>query len=441
MKRIKRTAKNISPFKFSPQTKLLVSMTILLFLGWFYLSGLKQQSFHVDEHEFVRKSYYYDLFFLKNDLKDARWYTEDAPFQPKFGPYIYGLTLHLSGIHDIEEKMNQIDFGNIYKKDISAQWTWWRNPPTSPSQAVKERYQLVWISRKTGILFSLATFIVLLTFLKQKSFSLAILSTSLLGTNSLMQAFGKRAMTDSMQLFAFFSNLLIIWMFLKSQQNNQIRRRNMLSLAMGLNLAFAVGVKVSGIIILPFIGIIFLLLYLNSQNRKTTGSAVVSSLGIITSVFLIVFVLFHPYLYEDTPYRFVNMFIDRMDQAELHRLDTPFFAVNTRWQAFKLIVQRSFSAPGTANFRFFGMEFDLLFFISGVWLMIQEAYEKLKKQKVMTIEFLLLTWTAVSAASLVFYLKNDFPRYYLPTIANLTIIEAYALHRLLKITLDRIRKS
>ena len=77
-----------------------VLITIFLFVFtlfcavWRFVPNLDNHPFFMDEHEFVRKSYFYTLYFVNHNLSDPRWYDkhrEDA-VSTKVGP-IYGLVL------------------------------------------------------------------------------------------------------------------------------------------------------------------------------------------------------------------------------------------------------------------------------------------------------------------------------------------------------------
>jgi hypothetical protein len=92
--------------------KIIPTLILFTFISWYYLTYLQQVSFHPDEHEFLRKSFYYDLFFIRRDFKDPRWTTQDSYAQPKLEPYIYGLTLSLQGVDNIEAKLTELNFGN-----------------------------------------------------------------------------------------------------------------------------------------------------------------------------------------------------------------------------------------------------------------------------------------------------------------------------------------
>jgi hypothetical protein len=418
--------------KFSVSLKYLLPILLFTLLIPHYSYDFKSIPFHIDEHEFIRKTYYFDLFFLKRNFSDPRWYTQDAPQQPKLGPYIYGLTLHLLGISDIEETFKSIGFRNINVGETSWWWDWWSKPIINPPPELMPSFRLVWQGRKVSILFTLAAlFLMFATTYKIKGLAFSLLSTYLLATNSLIFVYGSRAMTDSMQLFFFFTSLLLFMLFLKAFKRNHKNKVMLLSLGMGINCAFAVGVKVSGIMSLLFLVAMFLILFALRRSSKRSLHLLIQTLFIITLSFFVVFVFFHPYLYHHTFPRFISLFVDRLEEANQNRTLIPFFAVSTRWDAIRLITYRVFSSPGTTNFSFYDLPIDILLFIAGFLIIGKKAFDNLIKKKEISGEFILLVWTLVVILSLIYYLRIDWPRYYIPMVSVVTIVQSYAIIYLL----------
>lgn len=418
---------------FTNYKKCSLVLLLFSFLAGLYFYDLKATPFHIDEHEFIRKSYYFDLFFTKRNLNDPRWYTRDAPQQPKLGPYIYGLTLHWIGINDIEKTLEKIDFHNINVGEISWWWKWWAKPLEDPPNKLIPSFNLVWQGRKVAILFSLCTLSLLFLFaLKTKGVSFALLSVLLLGTNSLMFTYGRRAMTDSMQLFSFFFNLLLFWLFLKSFEKKEKKKIILLSLALGVNCAFGTGVKVSGILIFLFLLSMFLILFALQVRSKRSVRLLILSFSIITVSFLVIFVSLHPYLYHDTFRQFYSMFTDRLVEADSNRELLPLFAVFSRRQALKLIVTRTLFSPEIINFKFYGLPVDAFLFFAGFLIIGGRAVKTLLNKRKVSGEMILVVWSIVVILSLTYYLRLDLPRYYLPTVASITITQSYALIYLLQ---------
>lgn len=438
----KRRKKILSTIiKLSKPTKIKKAALIIVlfsFLTFFYFHNLKSHPFHLDEWAFVRKGYYFDLFFVSRNLKDPRWYVKDSPDQPKLGPYIYGLTLHLSGIDDIETTFKNIKF-NVPEAGKSEKEQWWfqwmhQRLENLPLEMV-QKVQLIISGRRVSILFTLTAFVALFSLgTNIKGFLLGSISTFLLGLNTLMFTFGSRAMTDSMQLFFFFANLLLVLLYLKAIKNKNNQKIALLSIALGINCALGVGVKVSGILILVFLAIFFLGLFiLQTLAKKPLAPLILSFLIVITSFFTL-FVSFHPYLYQNTLRNFISMFTNRLAGSDEYRLALPGLAVYSRWQAVKLIARQTLSPTfgPFVNFRIGKLPVDVVLFITGLWYLGEQAFADFFSRKKISGEVILITWTSVVIVSLIFYLKNNWPRFYLPTVSCITIIQAYAITTLLQ---------
>lgn len=424
--------------KVLPLFKWLVAAIIFTFLAFYYFRDVNSHIFHFDEHHFIRKSYYFDLFFIKKDFKDARWYTQDAPDQPKIGPYIYGFALHVSGIGDIEQTLSKLNFRNFLVDGERWSEKYWARPLENYPQELIPILEPVWLGRRVSVIFSLATLIILFIFTtKVKGPLFGLLSTFFLGLNPLMYAYGRRAMTDSMQLFFFFAGLLLVLYFLRASENKDRSKMFLLSLALGVNLALAIGVKVSGILILLFLIIIFAILFFLKIHSKSASYIIISFLIIITS-FSVLFVSLHPYLYKNPFRQFVSMYTNRAEVADEYRVAYPNSAIYNREKVVELITKRALLPEAEfSNFRLGKLPIDLWLFISGFLIMLLNAAKKLKRSKRMSAEAILVLWTLVVIISLIFYLKNNWPRYYLPTVAAVTVTQAYAISIFIRIILKR----
>jgi hypothetical protein len=412
--------------------KILLPLFLFLFLTWLYFFDFKNSTFHIDEHEFTRKTFYFELFFLKRNLKDPRWYTQDSFIQPKLGPYIYGLTLRLSGIQEIEQTLKDINFRNINVGDTSWWWTWWAKPLKDPPADLVPSFKLIWQGRKVSILFSLtALILVFLLCSKIKGLPFGLISTFFLGINPLFFAFGRKAMTDSMQLLAFILNLLLFMLLTKTLDKNDKKKTILLSLAMGVNAAFGVGVKVSGILTLLFLAIMFPILLILQRLHKRPHRLLILSYSIIGISFFTIFVSLHPYLYHDPLRRFFSMFTDRLAEDVVNRTLLPLHAVHGGNAALKLILIRTLISDEITNFNFYGIPVDLFLLPVGLFVLAKKALKTLFDKRTISGELILVAWFLVAFISLTFYLRLDLPRYYIPTLASITIIQSYALIYLL----------
>lgn len=409
--------------------KWLAVSLILLYIGITYFRNIPDTTLDVDEHHFLRKSYYYDLFFTKRNLSDPRWYTQDEPGQPKVGPYIYGFALHLSGINDIEKTFQNISF-NGYQVEGRDWWLqyWWKKLENTPDEFAPI-LKLILTGRETALIFTLsALFVLFIICNKMKGVLFGAITLFLLGLNSLMAALAGRAMTDAPLLLFSSLNLLFLFSYTKAIEKGNSDRLYLVSFIIGLNCALALGIKIVGILTLlisfalfPF----FLYLYRSDKYRILL---MISSLMIIIASFFIVFIFLHPYVHHNTIQNLYHMFADRLEGARNIRSLDWGSGVYARWNAIKLIFRYTLMPKGRfTNFYFTPIPIDLVFFIAGFYLMAKGAYKKLKSSQIISGELIYCLWTGITILGLILYLNNDWPRYYLPTMVAITITQSYAI--------------
>jgi len=291
------------------------------------------------------------------------------------------------------------------------------------------------------VVFALGSFVLLLFLTYRiKGTLFAITSTLLLGTNSLMLVYGKRAMTDSMQLFFFFLTLLLMTVFLQAHERKNSSRANWVGVAIGASAALGVGVKISGIFNVLFMIIVCMTLAAMKYGNKETLIPLVKSAVIIASTFMILFYALHPYLYHDPLRNFVGMFSDRLIASEqANMLAFPGTAVHSRLKAAQLVLKNTLLPGGEyVNFRLRLFPLDLILFSWGFVQMGTLAVRDLRQKKIISGDVMLITWVVLVTTGLIFYLQNNWDRYYLPSVAAVTLVEAYAISTLLNKLVNRI---
>jgi hypothetical protein len=402
-----------------------------------YTDKLLEHTFHEDEQHFTRKSYYFDLFFIHPNLTDERWYKYDSPSQPKFGPYIYGIIFHLNGIDDLQQEINQLSYGD-YRWVMNL-----KNRPLDPSAiTIYPQLKLIFVARKVAVYFTFIAFLIIFYFaLKTKGFIFALTATAMLSENELMLMLGKRAMTDSLQLLGFYAVISECLLFAYYDNQKKENRLAWLGFALGATCAFTVGVKVSGILSVIFLIAFFsLVLFKRSKENRTTLPIIHSAiLSFIT--FVLIFLPLHPYLYKDPLGQFVSMFYERIKWAEYMRLVDSSSAVYSKFTAITLILYRTLMPYGRmANFRHTPWPIDAFLFLAGLWTLGRNASKAWQNQRTVSGELLLFIWNTVVILSLIWYLRNDWDRYYLPVVSTITITQAYALTSFVQILKNLVTK-
>jgi hypothetical protein len=413
--------------------KFILLVNIIFFIVAVYFSSLKQKQFYLDEYFFLRKAYFFDLFFIKHDFADKRW-LEDEFNQPRLGPYIYGTVYHLNGIKDIDAWQKNLELNDL---EINGElWfnSFLKNYPHELPAQLTPFVNLLYQARKMALLFTCGIFIIIFYFgLLNKNFLFTMLSVFLLANNYLMLKLGGAAMTDSFQLFFFSLSLVLSYYYLKSFFNQKWRRLLWLSFAIGVNSALAAGVKVTGIMgIIFFMGIVVVLALINLANKPNKPNLanwhkLIISLAIALATFFILFVFINPQLYHQPFTSFWQMFTNRWQVAEELRLAERGLPVNSHLEAVKFIFSRLL-LPHNAfgNFGFLPFA-DILLLIGGLSLLVKQLFGNWYKRKTLGWEFIVLTWFLTTLICLTIYLKNDWDRYYLPLESAITLIQVYAL--------------
>ncbi len=408
--------------------QVLVFSYLFLFLAVFYFSNPEASLFHLDEYLFLKKSYFFDLL-LKKDFSHPGWQEENFD-QPRLGTYIYGLALRFKGIKDIQEWQKENKFNTIKVKGV----VWWEKLfgekfNDFPSE-LKPAVDLIIYSRRVAAFFGFGS-LILLFFLGwlNKDLGLAFFSASVLGVNRLMLYYGRVAMTDAFQLFFFFLNLILLCFYLKFFFQKKIKLLFLCYFLLGLSAALATGVKVIGILSLIYSLMVFtVLFFINRRIKSLPAKKLFLGACSTFATFYFLFVLINPQIYSQPIKGFIQMFTVRW-QSSVECQGQSGRPVKNKLEGLSLMVEKLF-LPGNrfGNFGFVPMiPLDLLLFSGGAIILFKKAKQRLKAKNKLSLEFILLSWFALCFSSLFFYLKNDWPRYYLPLTAALTLIQAYCL--------------
>lgn len=410
----------------------ILFLGIFLFVSFHLFDNYQKHNFNIDEYLFIKKSYYFDLFFIKHDLSDPRWFIValgDDVTQPKVGPYIYGITLHLAGISNIEEFFRKTNFTSI-TVDNQPWWSiLWNAKPENFPKSLSASLKLIWLGRRTSILFGIGSAIILFIFgTNLVNTFFASIASVLLVTNNLFTNEMKYATTDSMQLFFFFSNLLLCHIWLESYKNKNKKSFVLYSLILGINAALAAGTKTSGILVCIFLGIFILLVMLIMKFSKRSIQWILVGTFIIGMTCGVVFYSLHPFVHVDTLEAIKKMYYTRTLGYKDYWTEYPPLAIYTRKDSLLYIFQRTLAADGDfINFYLNPIPVDLILFLSGFVLISVKSFQQWKNKKKFPRLSILPLWSVVVFIGLIFYLFNDWPRYYLPFVSCITVVEGYAI--------------
>ncbi|MFZ5844906.1 MAG: hypothetical protein ACOY0S_00365 [Patescibacteria group bacterium] len=394
-----------------------------------YSQDLRRDPFHIDEFEFVRRGIFFDLMFITKDFNHPEWFIpENYPLQPKLGPYIYGGVLWLVGVRDIKDQFRAYE---AYKQGKTTAWhLWFRKEISQLDPEIKSAAELVVIGRRVSLGFTLMVF--LLVFLlgwQVGGILCAAITVYLLAHNPLMFIYGRRAMTDSFLIFFLFANLFLVMFYVRLlKQAHRWSHLWLTSVLLGLTTAFAAAVKLTGILSYGFLLLQFgMLLAIYRRGFPKIKILMVNFLT-ATAVFLSVFIFLHPFLYQDTALKIYTMFASRLRVAREYQSVYPGTAVYSRSQALSLITKRVLLPGGDyTNIKLPVVPVDLLLFVVGLFSLGRKVAFEFRKSQTISLELILLTWTVFIIGSLIFYLQNDWDRYYLPAVSVVALVQAYAL--------------
>jgi hypothetical protein len=411
---------------------LLVIPVTLIAAAMFY-HGYRSQYFFVDEYEFLRKTVFFDLMFARRDFGDRRWYKtslEDSAAQPKVGPYIYGLSLHLAGIPDIERYFTSIGFNDTVPDRDPWYVTYWMKTPTQFPPEMAPYLDLIYTGRRTALLFTAGT--IGLTYLIGVTFggpAVGLAAAGLLMTNRLFTAEGMFAMTDTMQLFFFALTLLLCLAWRNTAVSGRRLPTVVLGVGVGIAAALGAGVKVTGMLAFVFALVFFpTVAWFELRAGRRSGYLLLSVFA-AGAAFAGLFFALHPFLWPDPINNFWFMYHERLLGAKtLYWRDYPGTAITSRRMAMNLIFLKLFAPDGGyGNFPFPPFPVDYALFVTGIGISVASAVKTSRETAHIPAVSALPVWTILVFGSLIAYLTNDWSRYYLPAVSVLCLVEAYPL--------------
>lgn len=421
----------MSVFNLIMAKKHFLIIVFLILISYYRLAPhLMDEPFFVDEYHFIRKSYFYDLFFVRHDLRDPRWSNpalDGDISQPKIGPYIFGFALHLSGISDIDKKLSETNF---ITTNISNS-TWFDylsgHSPSYYEKLLHEPLKLIHIGRLVSVFFGILTVIaVFLLVCSVVGLPSAILASLILLTNPLFNSESRLASTSVIQLFFMILSLYLAYLWQQSHQKGKLLFNTIISTVLGLTLSFTIGVKTTGVIVLvPVFFVIIYSIFKQIARRKMVHLYVVN-LFLIIFLTLSSFIYLHPITYRDIPSGLVQIFISRTERYTQYWDRYPDYAVSSRLHALQLTLHRSMLPWGEfTNFPLRGYPVDMYLILQGIFVCLYSMF--LSRKKLPVNSPIIIIWFSTTFVGLILYLVNDWSRYYLPLVSAISILEALGL--------------
>lgn len=407
--------------------KVLPIIAIILFsLGMGATYYPKSQIFgtHVDEYFFLLKSEFFELFFIKHDYKNSLWKELD-PAQPKIGPYIFGAFLYMHDVKNLDIEFQKMNLNLATIEEIVGE---------KKISVITDRTRLknlIKFTRQASVLFSVLSFIALGIYqIKNKiSLPVAVINIILVSQNAITTSVGTISLTDSMQLFALLMTLILgseLCRKLEKSTPKSYTHTKVISIGLGLACAFGAGVKSSGILAYIFISLLLGIFYsINTKVRKK----IITSYALISVTFFTTMVALHPFLHQNTLKNFLYMFTNRIQGSYEMRALYPETGIMTVGDAALTIISKTILPFGAYNsLPIPGL--DLLLFILGL-LYSGKRIKKSLTSKRITPELCNLLFMNVTFFSLIFYLKNDWARYYLPFTLSISLIQTWSIEKII----------
>ena len=418
-----------------------LTLIVLVFTAVFlkYFSQVESHNLAADEHEYIRKSEYFDLFFLKRDFTHPAWKHLDAYDQTKLGEYFYGLAQYLAGFKDIQKAQKEAAFnqGWVRSTDAYSQlWKpdkWWIRLSGKPLKTVQgispEAFKMILAGRYLAVVFGLLTLGVCFWVMRElTNWFWSLLTVIFIASHPLFYQSAFEAIGDIILLFFLTLGLLLAIFWQRALFSGNRRLFIFLTIGVGINSALAWAAKLNGFMNLIFfnvlLGVIYLLLIF-FKKRKFSGQLMRLGFAalIVNALAGFIFYILHPYLWR-------NFFKGLIQMTQWRIWITARFRLNETYNI------GSFSDKIMIIYRaiFFENWLLLLLFLIGFGLLGWQAAKGLKKREFKTemtiIVHGLVTWLLVLA-----YVVVNFERYFLPVLPLVIIYQVlggWELWRLFK---------
>ncbi|PIS09553.1 hypothetical protein COT75_00895 [Candidatus Beckwithbacteria bacterium CG10_big_fil_rev_8_21_14_0_10_34_10] len=429
---------------------ILKYLLIVILFGYFFVTLFPKTNFfylHPDEHEYVRRSIYFDLL-LKKDFQHPYWQTWEAYDQSQLEVYLYGLYFHLTGVDDISQYLESYQFNFPWKvkdweNDMRSSDNWWRKYTYQPLKQIPPevffRMTPILRLRKMAFIISFLTLVVFFLIGKKlKGWLFGFISVFLLFQHPLFAPSTLKVMLEPSLLFFTLLNFLVFLYFIESFKNQSgFRKKSFLALILGLTAALAASSKLTGGI--SFIYSLSLLLGLMVYNLLIVKKG---KLGQFSLLFLLIVAGFTLFFYLLTPFIWSNpikktyfMISHQLDLAKRQQsyLSLADQALNGIKEKGLAVYENLFSRTG--RFRTFdrisrkgkGFLLDPFLFIIGIFLVFKKTIVKFKLKQNLGKSFGLLLWAVTLFFWTTLYIHMDWDHYYLPLVPSIILCQALAL--------------
>lgn len=395
---------------------------IILFavlLLWFTRDLDSYSNYNYDEGGYLSVgNLYFNLYFINHDFFNPAWYQSYRSYGPanQVPKYIMGLSLYLFGYGD--EKFEYFYFK--WKDSLE------ENIKKGMVPSAKVLYAARFPIAVLGALTVLLIFVICRILCGWKFALIATLVTSF---NHLILLLSKTAMLDIP--YVFFSILTIFLMCYFLKRTNKKWSEWIVITLIGIIIGLAVSSKPMGIFILITTVIFFLILSI-SQKRKIFLFYLILILIITGSIFIIS----NPVLYPH-PVKHSKMLITLLGNLEKEQEAYSFELVfNSFFQKAYYVTKNTLLTGSAPIYSVIKLPVDIIFFAIGFVSLLNEEFITFPKRQ-LTFKTLIIIWMIVTFLGTIYWIPIDRPRYYLPIIPCVMVIECYGLRKVS----DLVKKS
>lgn len=433
--------------------KAIFCFFLFISLFYFLYRDSNVYPFQEDEHEFIRRGKYFELF-INGDFKNPLWQGYESYDQPKLPEYFYGLALHLHGNKDISKYLQVVDFEQRILGAKTEKW-WIKysrrvqiNIDSLPV-SIQEKLRPIVQARKVTVIFSFGSLIIIFLIAFQiRGWLMGVISLVLLWLHPLFQLTSKRAMAEAPFLFFLLLGLFFSFWFLDSLYKSQAKRLLLFSLLIGLVSGLATASKLNGGMVLIYFLLLFLLIFLfttfyflqdirsNLSSKGKIGSTLSVSVAIIFFLSFLSFVFLNPFTWSNPWKKSLFMISHRITTAKYQQMTFSEDALRSIDRRIIAVFKEVFLPSGDWHiFKTKNFPLDLTLFLIGFVFLIRSFYRNFSQNKKLDRSFLILLWTIVIFTCVMIYIPLNWDRYYLPLVPCIVIVQAYAICRIGKFIL------
>lgn len=414
---------------------------IVLFtaVGILFFSKISREPMHEDEYFFVRRAEFFDLFFLKRDFQNPLWFSFDGIDQPQVSHYYYGAVLHIAGVKDIKEALEQARFTEMvpgwdrYGQPKNVLWKELYQRQYLPEE-YHEKFQLI-LKGRTGaaglLLLSLVLLLVILRQVVEPWWAFAGIAAFVF--NPITVTYGTKVLGDQVLL------LFLLLIPLLAAKLTAIKKPEKLLAAfvtLGISCGLAVGAKLNGVVTLFFLWALALRYVFRSWKSKQKHQDIFfislwSLSPIVVSLTAgLVFWALHPLVWQNPMYGFMKYFQFRWRIVDAQARVWPDSSLTHNWVGkLTALDQHLFYLP---------LKIDLLLFCFGLALLLRTLWLGLKQEGFGQLNTYAL-WILALFSSFLFYIPLNWERYFWILVPWVIFSQVVGLQYLSEVFQKRLR--